>query len=66
MSTNSSLVVKPKIGAGKYHSITPESANWEYLSFEAREMVLNESWEWDTKENELVIVLLEWKFQSGK
>ncbi len=63
MGADSSLVVRPKRGVGKYHSITPESANWQYLSFEAREMSLNESWNWNTLENELVIVLLSGNFK---
>ncbi|MDH3796394.1 MAG: 5-deoxy-glucuronate isomerase, partial [Flavobacteriaceae bacterium] len=63
MSTESSLVVKPKTESDVYHCITPESANWEYLSFEAREMGLNETWEWDTQDNELVIVLLSGNFK---
>ncbi|WP_422082458.1 5-deoxy-glucuronate isomerase [Ulvibacterium sp.] len=63
MGTKSPLVVKPKTGSRVYHQITPESAQWEYLSFEAREMVRDETWEWDTRENEMVIVLLSGNFE---
>jgi 5-deoxy-glucuronate isomerase len=63
MSTKSRLVVKPKTESDVYQSITPESAKWEYLSFEVREMALNETWEWYTQENELVIVLLSGNFK---
>ena len=55
-------MIKAKTGAKVYHRITPESANWKYLSFEAREMDLNESWEHHTAENEMVIVLLSGNF----
>ena len=63
MSKQSPLLVKPKDGQGIYHSITPESANWEYLSFEARTMSDSEVWEHDTKEHEMVIVLLSGNFK---
>ncbi|MGB5500409.1 MAG: 5-deoxy-glucuronate isomerase [Maribacter sp.] len=63
MSKQSPLLIKAKTGTGVYHRISPKSANWKYLNFEAREMALNETWEWDTQENELVIVLLSGNFK---
>ncbi len=63
MSTKSHLLQKPDAASKIYHSVTPESAQWEYLSFEAREMELNETWEHDTEENEMVIVLLGGNFE---
>ena len=63
MSTESHLLQKPKATSKIYHRVTPESAQWEYLSFEAREMELNETWEHDTKDNEMVIVLLSGNFK---
>ena len=63
MSKQSPLLVKPKNESSVYHSISPESANWQYLSFEAREMDKNESWEHHTEENEMVIVLLSGNFE---
>ena len=63
MSTKSHLLQKPDSTSKIYHSVTPESAHWEYLSFEAREMELNETWEHDTEENEMVIVLLGGNFE---
>ncbi|WP_299530165.1 5-deoxy-glucuronate isomerase [Ulvibacterium sp.] len=63
MGIQSPLLVKPKTGSRIYHQISPESAQWEYLSFEAREMVQDETWEWDTQENEMVIVLLSGNFK---
>ena len=58
MGKQSPLLVKPKTGSAVYHRITPESANWNYLYFEARKMARGETWEHDTQDNELVIVLL--------
>ena len=63
MSKQSPLLIKAKAGAKVYHRITPESANWKYLSFEARKMDLNETWEHNTAENEMVIVLLSGNFK---
>lgn len=58
MNSVSSLLKKPDKSSNIYHRVTPETANWKYLSFEAREMKLNEIWEHHTKDNEMVIVLL--------
>ncbi|PHQ60016.1 MAG: 5-deoxy-glucuronate isomerase [Maribacter sp.] len=68
MSKQSPLLVKPKTGAGVYHSITPESANWNHLYFEAREMTEGQVWEHETLDNEMVIVLLSgnYKVESNK
>lgn len=41
-----------------YQSISAKSAEWKWLNFEARLMVLNETWTHDTGENEMVVVLL--------
>ena len=68
MSKQSPLLVKPKTGAGVYHSITPESANWNHLYFEARETTEGQVWEHETLDNEMVIVLLSgnYKVESNK
>jgi 5-deoxy-glucuronate isomerase len=63
MSTESHLLKNPNASSKIYHQVTPESAQWEYLSFEAREMELDETWEHDTKDNEMVIVLLSGNFK---
>ncbi len=63
MAKESPLLIKPKTDSNIYHSISPESANWEYLSFEARTMKGAETWEHDTQENEMVIVLLSGNFK---
>jgi 5-deoxy-glucuronate isomerase len=68
MKHESPLLIKAKEGKGVYHSITPESANWNSLHFEARVMDLNEAWQYNTEENEIVIVLLggNYKVESNK
>ena len=68
MKNKSRLLINPRTGSSVYQSITPESANWKYLSFEAREMNLDEVWECGTQENEMVIVLLggNFKVESNK
>ena len=63
MKAISPLLIKPKTGSNIYQRIAPKTANWNYLYFEAREMKINELWTFDTKENELVIVLLGGNFQ---
>lgn len=63
MKKDSHLLVKPGKAKGIYHSITPETANWNYLSFGAREMVKGEKWEHETQNNEMVIVLLSGNFK---
>lgn len=62
MST-SPLLIKPNSNSKVYQKITPESANWEFLYFEAREMAMGEIWEHETHENEMVIVLLSGNFK---
>ena len=59
----SPLLVKAKESTGVYHQITPASAQWKYLNFEARNMKLGEQWNHDTSENEMVIVLLSGNFE---
>tara|TARA_R110000868_G_scaffold131702_2_gene341948 strand:- start:74249 stop:75124 length:876 start_codon:yes stop_codon:yes gene_type:complete len=63
MEHNSHLQVKPKSKTGIYHQITPASAKWEYLNFEARLMTKGETWQHDTQDNEMVIVLLSGNFK---
>ena len=63
MVKESSLLIKPKTDSNIYHSISPESANWKYLSFEARIMKRYDTWEHETQENEMVIVLMSGNFK---
>ena len=43
-------------------SITPEQAGWEYISFQARRLAANQSWSFESGENELVIVNLNGRY----
>ncbi len=50
MKTKTPLLIKSKTNSDVYQSITKESANWNYLSFEARILNFNEQFLWDTDE----------------
>lgn len=63
MEHRSYLQVKAKSKTGVYHHITPISANWDYLSFEARLMNKGDAWQHQTQDNEMVIVLLSGNFK---
>ena len=63
MNTKSYLLQKPDTRSGVYQRVTPETANWNYLSFEARKMKFGEVWNHKTLNNELVIVLLGGNFK---
>ena len=43
-------------------SITPESAGWQYLSFQVRRLARGQSWSWATSENELALVNLSGRY----
>jgi 5-deoxy-glucuronate isomerase len=43
-------------------SITPEQAGWDYISFQARRLAANQSWSFQSGENELVIVNLNGRY----
>lgn len=58
----SPLLVNPLKEHSVYHHITPETAGWNYLSFEARMMHSGDIWKGSTGENEMVIVLLSGNF----
>ena len=65
---DSYLLKRPKTSSSVYQSIIKESVNWKYLSFEARKLEFKKEFEWNTDENEMVIVLLSgnYKFESDK
>ena len=63
MNSNSPLLQKPDISSEIYQRVTPESAKWEYLSFEARQMKSDTVWKHCTEDNEMVIVLLSGNFK---
>ena len=68
MKEKSSLLIKPKNNSSIYQSVTIKSANWKYLNFQARELKINEKWNFNTEGNEMVIVLLSgnYVFKSKK
>ena len=52
------LLVKPNKDFGVYHSINPDNAQWDWLSFEARLMAKGEQWQHHTGNDEMALVLL--------
>lgn len=60
-----SLLVRPQSYLGDpdlFLSITPESAGWEHLSFQARRLAAGQSWSFDTGDHELVLVNLSGRY----
>ncbi|MBW7992446.1 MAG: 5-deoxy-glucuronate isomerase [Planctomycetes bacterium] len=43
-------------------SITPQQARWEYISFQARRLAANQSWSFESGDNELAIVNLSGRY----
>jgi 5-deoxy-glucuronate isomerase len=58
LSNTSPLLIAPNFNNGEYVQVTPQSAQWNYLSFGARKMKRGEKWDFETHENELALVLL--------
>ncbi|NSW52258.1 MAG: 5-deoxy-glucuronate isomerase [Anaerolineae bacterium] len=54
----SHLLVQPDFSKPAYLTVTPESAEWEHLSFQAVQLKIGEQWAFDTNANELVLVIL--------
>jgi 5-deoxy-glucuronate isomerase len=46
-------------------SVTPESAGWEFISFQVRRLDAGDSWNFDTGENELALVNLSGRYTVG-
>ncbi|MDQ2692609.1 MAG: 5-deoxy-glucuronate isomerase, partial [Chloroflexota bacterium] len=57
-STSASLLIAPDFNKSEYIHITPPSAGWDHLSFAARRMAKGATWEFETQENELALVVL--------
>src|SRR5687768_4857817 len=57
-STSASLLVAPNVSNPEYIHVTPHSAGWDHLSFAARQMEHSETWDSETQENELALVVL--------
>ena len=53
-----SLLVRPNFSQAEYIHVTPQSAGWEHLSFAARKMEGGETWDFETQESELALVVL--------
>ncbi len=63
--TAKNLLIQPAAypdDPGLLLSITPESAGWTYISFQARRLNAGESWRFDTAENELALVNLSGRY----
>jgi 5-deoxy-glucuronate isomerase len=56
--TSSPLLVTPNFSQPAYIEVTPRSAQWDHLSFAARQMPRGKTWDFETQENELALVLL--------
>ena len=57
-SSSPSLLIAPDFRQAEYVRISPGSAQWDYLSFAARRMNRGDTWDFETHENELALVLL--------
>lgn len=63
--TADNILVKPNTNSTTSElilDISPESANWDYISFQARRLAQNQQWSFNTAENELAIVNLTGKY----
>lgn len=58
MPSHPSLLIAPDFHHEAYIHITPQSAGWDYLSFAARRMGQGKAWDFETRENELALVIL--------
>ena len=56
--TSSPLLVPPNFSQQAYIEITPRSAQWDHLSFAARQMPRGKTCDFETQENELALVVL--------
>ena len=54
----SSLLLHPSASEGEYVSVTPQNAGWEHLSFGARRLARNTSWQGHTGDSEYGFVIL--------
>jgi 5-deoxy-glucuronate isomerase len=63
--TSENILIHPSPSGtdpGLILSITPESAGWEYISFQVRRLATGESWQFQTGENELALVNLSGRY----
>ena len=52
------LLVPPNFDQEEYIQVTPQSAGWDHLFFAARKMKRGATWDFETHENELALVVL--------
>ena len=57
-NNSSSLLITPDFSRPDYIHITPRAAHWDHLSFAARQLPLGRTWNFETEENELALVVL--------
>ena len=57
-SISSSLLIAPDFNHQEYIQITPHSAHWDHLHFAARQLRRGKLWHFETRENELALVVL--------
>ena len=55
---NSKLLVKPDYKNHEYITISPKSAGWEHLHFQAVKLHKGEEWSFETGMNELALIIL--------
>ena len=63
--TADNILVKPAVfpdDPDLILSITPQQADWEYISFQARRLAVNQSWSFESGDNELAIVNLSGRY----
>jgi 5-deoxy-glucuronate isomerase len=63
--TADNILVKPAVfpdDPDLILSITPQQAGWEYISFQARRLAANQSWSFQSGDNELAIVNLSGRY----
>jgi 5-deoxy-glucuronate isomerase len=53
-----SLLVAPNHSQQEYIHVTPDSAQWDYLHFAARQLTQGQTWHFETHEYELALVVL--------
>jgi 5-deoxy-glucuronate isomerase len=59
MSSNgSAFLITPNFKSEEYVQVTPQVAGWDYLSFAARRMSTGDTWDFETHDNELALVVL--------
>ena len=57
-SNSDTFLVAPNSLHDEYIHITPDTAGWDFLSFAARRMRRGNTWDFETHENELALVVL--------